>query len=71
MTFAATFRLPKRLVPFLGFLLLALPAKAQVVKAARAALPEAVRAAGVLRVATSTQWPPFAYQGENAGLRRR
>lgn len=66
MTFAATFRLPRRLVPFLGFsLLLALPAQAQVVEAARAALPEAVRAAGVLRVATSTQWPPFAYQGEN------
>lgn len=65
MTFAATFRLPRRLVPFLGFLLLALPAQAQVVEAARAALPEAVRTAGALRVATSTQWPPFAYQGEN------
>lgn len=65
MTFAATFRLPRRLVPFLGLLLLALPAQAQVVEAARAALPEAVRAAGALRVATSTQWPPFAYQGEN------
>lgn len=65
MTFAATFRLPRRLAPLLGFLLLALPAQAQVVEAARAALPEAVRAAGALRVATSTQWPPFAYQGEN------
>ena len=36
-------------------------AAAQTVEAARAALPEPVRAAGVLRVATSLQWPPFAY----------
>lgn len=35
---------------------------AEVVEAARAALPENIRAAGVLRVATSLQWPPFGYQ---------
>lgn len=37
-------------------------AAADVVPAARAALPEAVRASGVLRIATSLQWPPFGYQ---------
>ena len=31
---------------------------------ARAALPEAVRSAGVLKVATSLQWPPFGYKTE-------
>ncbi len=34
---------------------------AEIVPAARAALPESIRAAGVLRVATSLQWPPFGY----------
>ena len=33
-------------------------------EAARAALPEPVRAAGVLRVATSLQWPPFDFTAE-------
>ncbi len=33
--------------------------------AARAALPEATRVSGVLRIATSLQWPPFAYQAEH------
>jgi polar amino acid transport system substrate-binding protein len=37
------------------------PLAAQTAEAARAALPDSVRAAGVLRVATSLQWPPFAY----------
>lgn len=64
MTIAVTFRASRRVLMLLG-LLLASPAAAQVVEAARAALPDAVRAAGVLRVATSTQWPPFAFQGEN------
>ncbi len=45
-------------------LLLAAPAAAQVVEAARAALPVAVRSAGVLRIATSLQWPPYAYTSE-------
>jgi len=43
----------------------------EVVSAARAALPENVRASGVLRVATSLQWPPFGYQtdaGEPDGI---
>ena len=53
-----------------GFLLLALslllarPAAAQVVEAARAALPASVRSAGVLKIATSLQWPPFAFTSE-------
>ena len=38
-----------------------------VVDAARAALPDAVRTAGVLRVATSLQWPPFDYTVEGTG----
>jgi len=38
---------------------------AQVVEPARAALPDAVRTSGVLKVATSLQWPPFDYQAEN------
>lgn len=44
---------------------LAAPASAQIVDAARAALPASVRAAGVLRVATSLQWPPFDFTTEN------
>ena len=36
-----------------------------IVEAARAALPEQVRSAGVLKVATSLQWPPFAYKAES------
>lgn len=36
----------------------------EVVEDARAALPESVRSAGVLRVATSLQWAPFAYESE-------
>lgn len=44
------------------------PAAAQtVVDAARAALPDATRASGVLRVATSLQWPPFAFASPGAG----
>jgi polar amino acid transport system substrate-binding protein len=39
-------------------------AAAQVAEAARAALPESVRAAGVLKVATSLQWPPYAFTSE-------
>lgn len=54
---------------FIGAFLLALPfvpAQAQVtVEAARAALPEQVRGAGILKVATSLQWPPFAYKSES------
>ena len=38
-----------------------------VVDAARAALPDAIRTAGVLRVATSLQWPPFDYTAEGTG----
>ncbi len=45
-------------------LALAAPALAQTAPAARAALPERVRSAGVLRIATSLQWPPFAYVSE-------
>jgi polar amino acid transport system substrate-binding protein len=45
---------------------LAAPAASQdVVEAARAALPAAVRDAGVLNVATSLQWAPFAYASES------
>ncbi|HEY0294797.1 MAG TPA: ABC transporter substrate-binding protein [Bordetella sp.] len=50
---------------------LAAPAGAQVVEAARAALPDGIRASGVLKVATSLAWAPFAYKteaGETAGL---
>ena len=36
----------------------------QVVEAARAALPESVRASGVLKVATSLQWPPYAFTSD-------
>lgn len=42
-----------------------------VVPAARKQLPEAVRSSGVLKVATSLQWPPFGYKdddGQPAGL---
>jgi polar amino acid transport system substrate-binding protein len=53
-----------------GALLLAAPsvpaaAAEGVVDAARAALPEQMRASGVLKVATSLQWPPFAYKAES------
>ncbi|HTZ37302.1 MAG TPA: ABC transporter substrate-binding protein [Stellaceae bacterium] len=44
---------------------------AEVVAAARDALPEAVKSAGVLRLATALQWPPFAYKndkGEAEGI---
>lgn len=44
---------------------------AEVVPAARAALPEHISKAGVLRLATSTQWPPFGYKtdtGEAEGI---
>lgn len=54
----------------LGLLLAsaAVPALAQDVavdEAARAALPEAVRESGKLSVATSLQWAPFAYRGDD------
>ncbi|WP_149536766.1 transporter substrate-binding domain-containing protein [Siccirubricoccus phaeus] len=48
-------------------LLAGVPVKAQTVavsEAARAALPERVRQEGVLRIATSLQWAPFAYRSE-------
>lgn len=49
----------------LGLLLLPPALRAQeVVDAARAALPEATRSAGVLKAATSLQWPPFGYMAE-------
>ncbi len=44
---------------------------AKVDQAARGQLPEATRSAGVLKVATSLQWPPFGFkdeQGKPAGL---
>lgn len=66
MTFAANFRVPRRLAAILGLgILLGHQAQAQVVEAARAVLPDAVRAAGALKIATSTQWPPFAFAGDN------
>ncbi len=66
MAFASGFRVPRRFVGLLGLgLLLGHPLHAQVVDAARAALPDGVRASGTLKVATSTQWPPFAFVGEN------
>ena len=66
MRFAVNFRVPRRLATILALgILLGRPAQAQVVEAARAALPDAARAAGVLKVATSTQWPPFAFAGDN------
>ncbi|GAC1345102.1 MAG: hypothetical protein NVSMB18_24080 [Acetobacteraceae bacterium] len=37
-------------------------ARAQVVETARSALPPSVVSLGALRVATSLQWPPFAYK---------
>lgn len=51
----------------LALALLPAAARAQapaVVEAARAALPEKVRADGTLKVATSLQWAPFAYVSE-------
>lgn len=46
-----------------GLVLFVTPARAagQAVDAARAALPALVRSGGVLRIATSLQWPPFDY----------
>lgn len=35
-----------------------------IVKPARDALPENIRSAGVLKIATSLQWPPFGYKNE-------
>jgi polar amino acid transport system substrate-binding protein len=40
------------------------PAAGQVNQAARAKLPNAVRSAGTLKVATSLQWPPFGFKGD-------
>jgi polar amino acid transport system substrate-binding protein len=39
-------------------------AAVEVVTQARDALPDAIRSAGVLRLATSLQWPPFDYSNE-------
>ncbi len=39
--------------------------RAQAVDAARAALSEATRSSGVLKVATSLQWPPFAFSDDS------
>ena len=50
------------LVGALAMALLPVGARAQgTTEAAKAALPAATRASGVLRVATSLQWPPFAF----------
>jgi polar amino acid transport system substrate-binding protein len=38
---------------------------AEVVQEARDALPDSVKDAGVLRLATSLQWPPFGYKDDN------
>jgi polar amino acid transport system substrate-binding protein len=38
---------------------------ADIVAEARAALPAGIRDAGVLKVATSLQWPPFDFKAEN------
>lgn len=54
----------------IGLGVAAAPASAQpvaVVEAARAALPAAMREAGVLRIATSLQWPPFGFKDEQGG----
>ncbi len=51
-----------------GLMLAATSAGAQaVVDTARAALPEATRASGVLKVATSLQWPPFDFASPSGG----
>ena len=42
-----------------------LASAAEVVQEARDALPDTVKDAGVLRLATSLQWPPFGYKDEN------
>src|SRR6516225_4568970 len=39
-------------------------AAVEVVTQARDALPDAIKSAGVLRLATALQWPPFAYANE-------
>jgi len=39
-----------------------------VVPAARDALPQEIRAAGVLKIATSLQWAPFAYKSEAGAM---
>ena len=54
------------LLLLLGLLVWHAPlARAQaVVDAARAALPASTRTAGVLKIATSLQWPPFGYAAE-------
>lgn len=39
-------------------------AAADVVQEARAALPDNVRKVGMLRIATSLQWPPFGYKND-------
>lgn len=50
----------------LTVLFAALPSRAaDMVPQARAALPDASRASGVLKVATSLQWPPFDYKSES------
>jgi len=48
----------------IGLMMMTGMAAAQVVPEARAALPEAIRTAGVLKVATSLQWPPFGYKND-------
>jgi polar amino acid transport system substrate-binding protein len=40
-------------------------AATEIVKAARDALPEVVKSAGTLRMATALQWPPFGYKNDN------
>ena len=60
----------KRFLSFAALLLVGFstaPAFSQstaIVEPARAALPDSIRSAGVLKVATSLQWPPFAYRTE-------
>jgi len=41
-------------------------AAANVVPEARAALPDEVQKAGVLRLATSLQWPPFGFADDKS-----
>ena len=49
----------------IGLLVSQTAAAQTVVDTARAALPEAIRSSGVLKVATSLQWPPFDYKAED------
>jgi polar amino acid transport system substrate-binding protein len=41
---------------------------AEVVEAARSALPDSIKSSGTLKVATSLQWPPFAYKNDKGEM---